>query len=181
MKYRQKFVSNSSSASFIVEIPSTDKDDLLERLYGELAELKKSLEESKNKCKEFSKKQKLKDKEDIKDLLTWEKSLQDSYLNDISFQNDKLIELENIELEKDLVLFGLKYYGILFRPIFSKKEDCYDSSYSFDEKNKEIIGYELCDFVNMFNTFSDIPPVLRDLTGALSFMYSNLHCRVEED
>jgi len=45
----------------------------------------------------------------------------------------------------------------------------------------EIVGYQLYDWVTMFNDYGDIPRTLRNMTGVLAFVYPNLKCWVEED
>ena len=231
MKFRQGFVSNSSSASFVVGIPSTDRDGIIHTLFHQfehdyfgkyylkeevkkrLAYAEKRLEESTteyNTLAKIPKEERLEGKPDRRyDPIDWKKSSVDQWTHSSEREKEFLKTLEEIDekSEKELVEFGLSYYGIGFSPTFRNKirvnaeEDDIEDDKSIEmsqwdpdatddrdiameepvEGLDEIVGYQLTDWVTMFNDYGDMPRVLRSMTGVLAFVYDDLKCWVEDD
>lgn len=232
MKYRQGFVSNSSSASFVVGIPSNDRDGVIHTLFNLFQydyfgkyylreEIKKSLSYAEKRLEDYTKEydilaeipkeERLEGKADKKyDPLDWKKSSVEQWTNSSKRERDLLETLEEIaeNSEKELVEFGLSYYGVGFSPTYRDKikvnsdeeNDLADSKSidmsqwdpdATDDRDLEIgevvegldtiVGYQLNDWVTMFNDYGDIPRILRNMTGVLAFVYDDLKCWVEED
>ncbi len=195
MKIRSGFVSNSSSASFIVAIPSTDREGILKTLYQQMEHIyfgkyylreniKERLqfaeEQLKNAKEKYSnleaipKEKRVTGRNNDYDPLDWARGDVTRWENDFTTRNEKLKALENIKenSEVELVEFGLDHYGIQFIPTYKTDKDIDES---------EIIGYQLVDWVTMFNEYGDLPKVLRNITGVLAFVYEDLKCWVDED
>lgn len=229
MKTRQGFVSNSSSASFIICIPSTDRDSIITNLFKQFEHdyfgkyyIKEAIQkrhsffekrlteatEEYQKLSKIPKEERLSGTSNNYDPLEWKESNLKGCQNAYDQENKHLKDLEEIDdaSEKELVEFGLRYYGIGFSPTYSKKNkidkkkleepenkhyiEQYDSDATDDSDldmeieehtEEDIIGYQLSDWVTMFNDYGDMPKILRNLTGVLAFVYSDLKCWVEED
>lgn len=230
MKVRLGFVSNSSSASFVVGLPTTDKSAVLQMLYYQLEHVyfgkyylreavkdrlsfsEKKLNEAKlefSKLSQIPVEQRLAGRDKNYDKLDWAKSTLRQWQSSFDDNSNTLEELEGIEegSEEELVKFGLRFYGISLGPTYKKtvkerqdtkpikviqmgtwdpdatddRDIVYDEP-SEQETQEEIVGYELRDFVTMFNDYGDMPHVLRNITGVLAFVYkSELKCWVDED
>jgi len=230
MKFRNSFVSNSSSASFIVGIPNSNEDQVLNMLFEQFEHdllgsyyleeaIKKDLKYYEKRLAE-SEKEKIehekKSKEDRMggknyDPLDWTVSSVKQNTTYVQRQKDLLQELKEIDDKdkKELVRFGLRYYGIGFSPTYKgtktdkvsedeedrvpldlsewDKDATDDRDLTFepiddaDENPAEIIGYQLSDSVTMFNDYGDMPRTLRSMTGVLAFIYKDLRCWVEGD
>jgi len=194
MKIRQGFVSNSSSASFIIGIPSKDKKQVLTTLYNNFEFIyfgkyylkqailknfdfvKKLLDKAQKKYDESLKipqKERLCGKENKWDPLNMEKNEIKRWKYRYDVEKESLNTLEKIdsEAEIELVEFGLRYYHISITPTYTKE----------NLDSKEIIGYELSASVSLFNDYEDMPEVLRNLAGILTFVYKDLNCWVDDD
>lgn len=229
MRTRLGFVSNSSSASFVVGIPSKDRSSVLKTLYYQMEHIyfgKYYLIESVKKRLSFAeekiniakgecaaleaipKEERLIGKDNDCDKLDWEKSTLDQWVRQFNIHSKNLEDLKKIteDCEEELVEFGLNLHGISLVPTYKRnikekstdtkikeiqmsiwdkdatddRDITYDSSPE-EETELEILGYELRDSVTMFNEFGDLPEVLRNITGVLSFVYKELNCWVDED
>jgi len=231
VKFRQGYVSNSSSASFVVGIPSTDREDIIKMLYNNFEydffgkyylkeAIKKNIEYAEERLKDtqedYDKTAKIPKAKRVSgknnyDPLEWKLSSVKQWQSTYDRERGQLETLEEIDEKSDsgpkaLVEFGLEYYGICFSPTFKstgtdkssededKKEPLVMSGWDkdatddrditfepLDHNPDEIIGYQLSDWVTMFNDFGDMPRKLRSMTGVLSFVYNDLKCWVEED
>jgi len=225
MRTRSGFVSNSSSASFIVGIPSTDKNQVLNMLFENFEHdyfgkyyLRESIGERKDYAKkrldeanlDFEKMAKV-SKEDrlasnpSRDPLEWKASSVKQWLNSYNKEEELLKTLEDIDdtSEKELVEFGLSYHGISLSPTYTPEAkqtklveasdphnvSQYDRDATDDtdlvvgeiQPEPSIIGYQLSDWVTMFNEYGDCPRMLRSMTGVLAFIYKDLKCWVEDE
>ena len=218
MKIREGFVSNSSSASFIVGIPSKDKNAVLKTLFQQFEydlfgkyylkeAIKKNLSFAEKSFRDATddyettakipKEERLEGKNMSYDPLSWKLSTMKQWERSYEKEKSFLKRAEDLDKKSEtaLVELGLEYYSIYFHPTYSekgkkilKKLSKKNSSFDFGSPEKikillkeEIIGYQLEDFVTMFNDFYDIPRTLRSIAGLLAFVYPDLKCWVEED
>jgi len=232
MRYRKGFVSNSSSASFVVGIPSTNRSEVIHTLYNQFEydyfgkyylgeaiknnieyaeERLKDSQEEYDKLAKIPKEKRMSGNNNSFDSLEWKESSVKQWQGRLTTETDHLKTLEEIddkteESQAELVEFGLEYYGISLTPTYlksgtdkssedeNKKEpldlsnwdpdatDDRDITFEpLDHNPDEIIGYQLSDWVTMFNDYGDMPRKLRSMTGVLAFVYKDLKCWVEED
>jgi len=190
MKIRSGFVSNSSSASFVVDIPVSKKRvvrHLFENLFDEffskyalsntikddLEYLERSLEKNIAEYKDFLYKKELNEINEEEsgsfDEGTWRKGRVESIKKYILDKKEMLEQLNKLSdtSEMELVSFGLNCYHMYCSQIK-------------DDSGKDICRLE-SSTVTMYNDYGDMPKKFRNIVGVLSFLYPDLKCWVNED
>jgi len=178
MRIRSNFVSNSSSASFIVMVEK-NKQDLCTLFLNKipkfsLFDFKNSLGDTKLYLQQRLEKAKeeYKDNPEEKKLFWGTPSYFEEKLKKIEEDFENILPLEErfsedwTEEEKfNFCNHVLDYYGISFQKIFD------------DTENLWKFGY----WATMFNDYGDIPELLREIIITLNFDNSKIRCEVLED
>ena len=192
MKIRNGFVSNSSSASFIVTV-KMDKHQLCGILYKELGwnyinkptfigTLKNNLEEHKeiieNNKKEIEE-ELLKRKENPLgekewDKVHWAKQSSEMWEEVVKREEDLLVKIEKYKIgdykydgEEDFINYlidALSYHHVTLKPLF-KTEDV----------------WEFTSWISMFNSYDDIPILLKEIILMFAFENHEVRCKMEGD
>jgi len=180
MKIRSGFVSNSSSASFVIkttkyeniintifeglEFAYFSKYRLSDEIKENISRFEKDLKIAKEECAKLilvSKEERKKGRSS--DPLEWAEhdvKMSESRLN---YEKEALQEIETCERTdiKKLVEFGFKYNRVFFKELNT--------------------GYEFKSWVSMFNDYSDMPQILKELIVVFQFKGIPIDCSVEDD
>ena len=147
MKFRQGFISNSSSSSYIVNIEGIDLDDFLNTLYQEYSWSFFNRERVKNEIYAYlyGSKKRL---EENKNIIF--KDLEEYWPKESERWKEKFDSLDN---DIDLVRFVLDYCHV------------------YTEETKT--GIQMTSSVSMHNDFRDMPEIMKEIT--LYFLMDTKH------